>query len=169
MRKLIEFYPDLLTETGAGEEAKKRGLKSIGFGRYVDPSTNKVVAKSVKGKLVSVKPHEAGKEKKKARADSSGMPSHPIGKRLGIPLPFDKLLEKGKEGHMELVKDLAKLPLKQLRSAQMKLDPILQKLYAEMFPILSQIYFPLLSDKVYSSFHHHPSLDHIYDKNLNFQ
>ena len=55
MRKLIDFYPDLLNEAGAGDEAKRRGLKSIGFGRYADPSTGKVVAKSQDGKLVAVK------------------------------------------------------------------------------------------------------------------
>lgn len=55
MRKLIDFYPELIVEAGAGEEAKKRGLKSIGFGRYADPATGKVVAKSENGRLVAVK------------------------------------------------------------------------------------------------------------------
>lgn len=54
-KRLIDFYPELLTEASAGDEAKKRGLKSIGFGRYVDPSNpSKVIAKSKNGKLVSV-------------------------------------------------------------------------------------------------------------------
>lgn len=76
-KKLLDFFPDLLTEASAGEEAKKRGLKSIGFGRYVDPSDpKKVVAKSKNGKLVSVgqtapshmKGKEADRFNKRARA-----------------------------------------------------------------------------------------------------
>jgi hypothetical protein len=46
-------------QSSAAEEAKKRGLKSIGFGRYVepkDPST--VVAKIENGRLVLTKPGE---------------------------------------------------------------------------------------------------------------
>lgn len=59
LRKLVrESVITALREapSQAGEEAKKRGLKSIGFGRYVDPATGKVVAKSEGGRLVSVKP-----------------------------------------------------------------------------------------------------------------
>jgi hypothetical protein len=43
---------DILTED-TGEEAKKRGLHHIGWGRYADKSGN-VVAKSVDGKLVNI-------------------------------------------------------------------------------------------------------------------
>lgn len=50
---------NIILELSAGDEAKKRGLKSIGFGRYVDPSTGKVVAKSENGRLVSVTPASA--------------------------------------------------------------------------------------------------------------
>jgi hypothetical protein len=47
---------NLIEEQSAGEEAKRRGLKHIGFGRYVDPSNPSiVVAKSVGKKLVAVK------------------------------------------------------------------------------------------------------------------
>lgn len=71
MKRLIDFFPDLLTEASAGDEAKKRGLKSIGFGRYVDPSNpSKVVAKSKNGKLVSVGSNEKsdiGAAKKQVR------------------------------------------------------------------------------------------------------
>ena len=50
---------DLLVEASAGEEAKRRGLKSIGFGRYADPADpTTMVAKSVNGKLMAVKPQE---------------------------------------------------------------------------------------------------------------
>ena len=50
---------DLLVEASAGEEAKRRGLKSIGFGRYADPADpTTMVAKSVNGKLMVVKPQE---------------------------------------------------------------------------------------------------------------
>jgi len=125
MRKLIDFYADLLLEATAGEEAKKRGLKSIGFGRYADPSTNKVVAKSVNGKLVAVKPQKAGKKTPRKAA-----PDHPIGKKIGVSLAH-RLLKGGREEHMELVHKLAKLPLKKLRSAQTKLIPVLQKFYSE--------------------------------------
>jgi len=61
-----------LTEASPGEEAKKRGLKHIGFGRYVDPSEpSKVVAKSEKGKLVAVggKGTEAPAGKKPSAAE----------------------------------------------------------------------------------------------------
>ena len=56
---------DLITELSpAGEEAKKRGLKGIGFGRYVNPSEpKKVVARTKDGKLVMVK----GAKKKTAK------------------------------------------------------------------------------------------------------
>lgn len=40
-----------LTEATPGEEAKQKGLHHVGWGRYAD-STNKVVAKSVDGRLV---------------------------------------------------------------------------------------------------------------------
>lgn len=53
--KLI-LLKDLMNEATAGEEARQRGLKSIGFGRYTDPTTGKVVAKSENGKLVNVSP-----------------------------------------------------------------------------------------------------------------
>ena len=47
----------LITEASPADQAKKMGLKSIGFGRYVDPSDpHTVVAKSKGGKLVKVKP-----------------------------------------------------------------------------------------------------------------
>lgn len=48
---------ELLFEETAAEEAKKYGLKHIGFGRYVVPNVNKVVAKSKEGKLVWTKPN----------------------------------------------------------------------------------------------------------------
>lgn len=61
---------DLIHESQASQEAQRRGLKSIGFGRYTDPSTGKVVAKSEKGRLVALKgkaepngePRQKGKE-----------------------------------------------------------------------------------------------------------
>jgi hypothetical protein len=57
---------DLLWEiTPAAKEAKRRGLLSVGFGRYVDPKDpHKVVAKIVNGKLVAVKGKEKPKDKK---------------------------------------------------------------------------------------------------------
>lgn len=71
-----------ITEASAGEEAKKRGLKSIGFGRYVDPADpSKVVAKSVKGKLVAVKKAEQPKGAK------------PVGKKPQ-PVPVSRAAEK---------------------------------------------------------------------------
>lgn len=46
-----EFDDQMEEASAAGEEAKKQGLKHIGFGRYAD-SSGKVVAKSSGGKLV---------------------------------------------------------------------------------------------------------------------
>lgn len=70
---------DLIFEQGAGEEAKKRGLKSIGFGRYVDPSNpGIVIAKSVGGKLVAV---DKGKE---TPSDSQKSPQKPS-RNGGLP------------------------------------------------------------------------------------
>jgi len=55
----------------AGEEAKAKGLQSIGWGRYVRPEKpDVVVAISKQGRLVAVTPHDA-KEKKQ---DSEGKP-----------------------------------------------------------------------------------------------
>ena len=54
---------NILLESAASEEAKKLGLKSIGFGRYVKPNEpKKVVAKSVNGKLQMVGGKEEPKE-----------------------------------------------------------------------------------------------------------
>jgi hypothetical protein len=44
---------DLILEATAGDDAKRRGLRHIGWGQYADKS-GKVVAKSVDGKLVDV-------------------------------------------------------------------------------------------------------------------
>lgn len=57
---------DLILESEASEEAKKLGLKHIGFGRYVKPDDpDNVVAKSVNGKLKRItspfRQHSAGK------------------------------------------------------------------------------------------------------------
>jgi len=59
---------EIVMEATAGEEAKRRGLKSIGFGRYADPQTGKVVAKSEKGRLVAVKPTKEPKVGKPSKA-----------------------------------------------------------------------------------------------------
>lgn len=45
---------------GAGEEAKKRGLVHKGWGRYADPKTGEIVAKSADGKLTDIEPGSDG-------------------------------------------------------------------------------------------------------------
>lgn len=54
----------LYSESEASEEAKRQGLEYASFGRWKDPSTGKVVAKTVDGRLVSVQGQEddSGKE-----------------------------------------------------------------------------------------------------------
>ncbi len=69
---MIKLKDIIFEQGGAGEEAKKRGLKSIGFGRYVDPAKPEtVVAKSVNGKLVAVK----GAQDKGTKSPPQGRPS----------------------------------------------------------------------------------------------
>lgn len=56
LRKIIREEIRRLREASPGEEAKKRGLKHIGFGRYVVPSDpSRVVAVSRQGKLMRLK------------------------------------------------------------------------------------------------------------------
>jgi len=63
-------YPDnpakVVAESKASEEAKRRGLKHKGFGRYADKSGT-IVAKSEKGRLVPVKKKVKPKKKKAAK------------------------------------------------------------------------------------------------------
>lgn len=67
---IIKLY-DILYESAASEEAQRRGLKSIGFGRYADPGTGKVVAKNKGGRLVAVRgaTDDVGKKKVKHHSD----------------------------------------------------------------------------------------------------
>jgi hypothetical protein len=58
--KLLEKI-ELDEESAAAIEAKKKGLKYAGFGRWKDNS-GKVVAKSQKGKLVPLKTQQASKQ-----------------------------------------------------------------------------------------------------------
>jgi hypothetical protein len=81
---------DLLYESTASAEAKKRGLKSIGFGRYTDPKTGKVVAKSERGRLVAVKP-----------TDDPGADRDPFSRIPEDPAYLQKLKGK-KEQHPEV-------------------------------------------------------------------
>lgn len=53
--KISDYFPGRFNSAAA--EAKRQGLRSIGFGRWVNKD-NKVVAKSVDGKLQAVKPNE---------------------------------------------------------------------------------------------------------------
>ncbi len=61
----------ILIESEASEKAKKLGLKSIGFGRYVNPKTDKVVANSENGKLVKFVPTDKDDLSKQTPSDSS--------------------------------------------------------------------------------------------------
>lgn len=78
---MIKLRDLIFEEGGAGEEAKRRGLKSIGFGRYVDPARpHVVVAKSKGGKLVAVKGAEAARDGAKRGVPGAGPPvvrAHP--------------------------------------------------------------------------------------------
>jgi hypothetical protein len=55
--KLSKLIDSILTEaerSQAAQEAEKLGLVYMGYGRYKDPKTNKVVAKSINGTLVKI-------------------------------------------------------------------------------------------------------------------
>ena len=65
----IKNWDKYIIETDAADAAKKLGLTSIGFGRWADKS-GKVVANTVKGKLVP--------KKQQSDAPSKGKPSLPI-------------------------------------------------------------------------------------------
>lgn len=65
MIKIVELTP-------AGQEAKKKGLVSVGFGRYADPSNpGKAVAKTVDGKLVFYDGESGGSAKKEPKKSES--------------------------------------------------------------------------------------------------
>lgn len=101
LRKMIREEIQRLTEASAGEEAKKRGLKSIGFGRYVDPSDpSKVVAKSVKGRLVAVKP---GEEKKSKEPKPQPVPGSRAAKALKIQQALKDVTRKAEEYEGEYI------------------------------------------------------------------
>lgn len=57
IKKMNEADPPR-EDSQAGEEAKKRGLQHMGWGRYADKTGN-VVAKSVNGKLVDYNPNQS--------------------------------------------------------------------------------------------------------------
>jgi len=69
----------ILNEQTAGAEAKKRGLKHVGWGKYADPSSGQVVAKSEKGRLVRLKKPEPvqPKQKKPKAQDTKEKPAKP--------------------------------------------------------------------------------------------
>lgn len=57
----------IIKESRASDEAKRRGLKSIGFGRYADPANpSTVIAKVKKDRLVAVKPQKDKTPRNKA-------------------------------------------------------------------------------------------------------
>jgi hypothetical protein len=64
----------LLLSEDVGEEAKKRNLHHIGWGRYADAS-GKLVAKSVDGKLVDVPKDELDPEVDQPTRDIEGLPN----------------------------------------------------------------------------------------------
>ena len=69
MKKLLDLFIE-----DAGEEAKKRGLHHIGWGRYADKSGN-LVAKSVDGKLVDVPKGERDPEVDQPTRDIEDLPN----------------------------------------------------------------------------------------------
>lgn len=89
---------------GAGEEAKKRGLVHVSFGRYADPSNpKKVVAKSVNGKLVKVDSDQDGGKQSRQPQEKPQRPDTSMGPqtkqvRSGMPEPwnYDQLSPKQK-------------------------------------------------------------------------
>jgi hypothetical protein len=62
LRKLLEDATALLEKDAeqliASKVAKKLGLIYKGFGRWADPQTNKIVAKTIDGKLVKIEPED---------------------------------------------------------------------------------------------------------------
>lgn len=71
LRAYFTKKSDILLELTPAEEARRRGLKSIGFGRYVDPANpGTVVAKIENDRLVAVSPDEEEPDKKAAPSEA---------------------------------------------------------------------------------------------------
>ena len=67
---------ELLEASSAAEEAKKKGWVSSGWGRWQDPKTGKIVARTVKGKLVPVTDKTDIIDKTRSTR-GIGIPAHP--------------------------------------------------------------------------------------------
>ena len=102
MIRLKTILSGVITEVGDGgahEEAKRRGLKYIGFGRYVDPSNpEQIVAKSERGRLVAVAPDQ----QQEPQQQEPMVPGRQD-VRAQVPIP-DGPVAKGMAGHLDKVK-----------------------------------------------------------------
>lgn len=107
MIRLVELTP-------AGQEAKKKGLISVGFGRYADPANpGKAVAKTVDGRLVF---YDKTVSKSSERSEKEQLPEKPK-KKLGADtiMGGTKIsgakgsnpggIFKGKDGQLRYVKE----------------------------------------------------------------
>lgn len=97
LRKLLEEATALLEKDAeqlvASKVAKKLGLVYKGFGRWAD-KTNKIVAKTIDGKLVKVEPEdpEAAPKYGKGSTNQSAMGMRQVTNKLDAPsgVPFGK-------------------------------------------------------------------------------
>lgn len=107
LSKILAEVFSLVEKTGeeliASKVAKKMGLVYKGFGRWADPETNKIVAKTINGKLVKVQPVDQEKDRssdssysmrtmaKKVGGSDSNLPKSNYDKKREV---YDKIADK---------------------------------------------------------------------------
>lgn len=118
-------------ESQAAEEAKKRGLKHIGYGRYVDPADPKtVVAKSENGRLVRLQKPQSATSSREKRTQPIVEPTSAIRKPDTSPPEISKKSKPSGEKkevpyfHVSTQSDIPKIPETARKYVSMRIDKL---------------------------------------------